>query len=282
MVKLRTNHGYSRGSTTVVRLIIIAGCLIALILYVLKKGTDSILSVDLSNTPVETRYFLPSGGLGHVVHYSKFSYSFRLENGHIEWVAFRIDSAIVDTLITTNTLEFIPDPEIQDFWIDVDPLIESGFIIENYLPSHFFLQTNDTSVYKSYITTMCPVYNEVHDGIWKELQHFLSQNVEREGELIVVAGPLFEKRKWFISGYEFPIPNQYFFAILFPVPGLERAIGFILPNSKNDRTLFDYAVSVDSLEVLTGLDFFSHFLEVEQEKLIEAKYDLSLWQHESD
>lgn len=281
MVKLRTNHGYSRSGANVARLIIIAGCLIALILYVLKEGTDGILSVDSSSQPVEARFFLPSGGKGQVFHYPDFSYSFIVEESHPEWIAFSLTSTIFDSLHNTSVLEYIPDPNIKDFWLDVDHAAESGYIAECYLPFHLFHQSGNIDAYKPIITMMCPVDTGFHKGLWKEIQFFITQNVERKGELLVVVGPLFTKEKRYFSEYPFPIPDQYFFTILYTAPGEERAIGFILPNTKNYKTLSDYAVTIDSLEVVTGLNFFNQFLEVEQEKSIETEYDFSLWQSDS-
>ncbi len=280
MVKLRTNHGYSRSGANVARLIIFAGCLIALILYGLKKGTDGILSVDSSRQPMEARFFLPSGGNGQVFHYPDFSYSFIVEENHPEWVGYKVISTMYDSLHTTNVLEFIPDPKIKDFWMDVDHVTESGYIAESYLPHHLFL-SKDRDGYKPPITMMCPVDTGFHKGLWQEIQHIISQNAKKKGELLVVTGPLFTKEKSYFSDYKYPIPDHYFFAILDPAPGEESAIGFILPNTKNDKTLSDYAVTIDSLEVITGLDFFNQFLEVEQEKSIEAEYDLSIWHSDS-
>ena len=281
MVKLRTNHGYSRSGANVARLIIIAGCLIALIFYVLKKGTDGVLSVDSSRQPLEARFFLPSGGKGQVFHYPDFSYSFKMEENHPEWVAYKVISTIIDSFHTTNVLEFIPDPKIEDFWLDVDQVIESGYIAESYLPHLLFL-SKYIDAFKPLKTMMCPVDTGFHKGLWNEIQYFISQNAEIKGDLLVVTGPLFTKEKSYFAENNNPIPDQYFFAILNPAPGMEVAIGFILPNRKNNKPLSDYAVTIDSLEMVTGLDFFNQFLEAEQEKSIEAEYDFSLWHSDSN
>ena len=44
-------------------------------------------------------------------------------------------------------------------------------------------------------------------------------------------------------------------------------IGFILPNDGSERPLQDFAVTVDAVEVATGLNFFSKVPQPKQEQL---------------
>jgi endonuclease G len=55
-----------------------------------------------------------------------------------------------------------------------------------------------------------------------------------------------------------------------------RAIAFILPNQKGKRSLQSYVVSIDNLELRTGIDFYPQ-LSDEIEISIEASYDLDHW-----
>lgn len=54
------------------------------------------------------------------------------------------------------------------------------------------------------------------------------------------------------------------------------AIGFIMPNNKCDNDLSYYAVSVDTVESRTGLDFFSA-LEDTIEIQVESSFDEDFW-----
>ncbi len=55
-----------------------------------------------------------------------------------------------------------------------------------------------------------------------------------------------------------------------------KAIGFILPNEKSSQALAAYAVSVDQVEGVTGLDFF-YLLEDGQENALEAEGRIGMW-----
>jgi endonuclease G len=51
---------------------------------------------------------------------------------------------------------------------------------------------------------------------------------------------------------------------------------FILPNEKSAKPLQEYVVSVDSLESLTGIDFFPALADP-IENLLESSTDVSAW-----
>lgn len=53
-------------------------------------------------------------------------------------------------------------------------------------------------------------------------------------------------------------------------------IAFLLPNENSTKPLQQFVVSVDSLETLTGIDFFPE-LPDSIESLLESRTDLSGW-----
>ena len=55
-----------------------------------------------------------------------------------------------------------------------------------------------------------------------------------------------------------------------------KAIGFVLPNAASDEPLSAFAMSVNDVEEITGLDFYPR-LPDDQEEIIEGSYDLSKW-----
>lgn len=107
----------------------------------------------------------------------------------------------------------------------------------------------------------------------------------RYGQVYVVTGPILEK-----PAYEYNalgttdkiIIPEYFYKVIFTYKTDEEgnhtpmAIGFIMPNNKCDYDLSYYAVSVDTVESRTGLDFFSA-LDDSIETKIEALCDFNSW-----
>ena len=63
----------------------------------------------------------------------------------------------------------------------------------------------------------------------------------------------------------------------FTSPRQAQAIGFIYDNSEeSNHPLEYYAVTVDSVEALTGINFFSK-LEKSIERKAESQYDMKWW-----
>ena len=53
-------------------------------------------------------------------------------------------------------------------------------------------------------------------------------------------------------------------------------IAFLIPNEKSERPLYDFVVSVDSIEEMTGIDFFPK-LEDKIENSLEKRNDYKAW-----
>jgi endonuclease G len=53
-------------------------------------------------------------------------------------------------------------------------------------------------------------------------------------------------------------------------------IAFLVPNAKSDKPLYDFVVSVDSIEKMTGIDFFPK-LDDKTENKLEKNSDYKAW-----
>lgn len=72
------------------------------------------------------------------------------------------------------------------------------------------------------------------------------------------------------------VPQQFFKVILSPFVKPMRAIGFLFNNKQSVEPLSTYAVTIDSIEHLTNMDFFA-VLPDEIENKIEAEADYFQW-----
>jgi endonuclease G len=73
------------------------------------------------------------------------------------------------------------------------------------------------------------------------------------------------------------IPNYYYKVILDYHQPEVKAIGILMPNAASSETIQHFAVSVDSVEHLTGIDFFPLLNDVEESKL-EKQLCIPCWQ----
>src|SRR5690606_1074942 len=95
--------------------------------------------------------------------------------------------------------------------------------------------------------------------------------------LYVVTGPVLTNITPKIIGQNKIAVPKYFYKVIVDneLPEI-KGIAFILPNEASSQSLQHYVVSIDSVENLTGINFFPQLFPV-QEKLIEGGVDLKLW-----
>ena len=99
-----------------------------------------------------------------------------------------------------------------------------------------------------------------------------------DSAVVIVCGPIFSPGEGVerIGKTGVAVPRRFFKVVLSPYTDPPKAIGFIMPNGYVKGGMQTHAVSVDSVEAVTGHDFFSA-LPDEVENRIEAECDFSRW-----
>ena len=91
-----------------------------------------------------------------------------------------------------------------------------------------------------------------------------------------MTGPILpQKKSATIGGNRVTVPTHYYKVIFDLIPS-QKMIGFILPNDGSGEPLATFAVTVDTVEKATGLDFFSKGPQEEQESL-ERTISVKAW-----
>ena len=76
--------------------------------------------------------------------------------------------------------------------------------------------------------------------------------------------------------HQIVIPDAFYKVLLVETNSGYEAIGFIMKNEAGHKPLSTYVKTVDEVEEITGLNFFS-LLPKKVEKKVEATYNLSVW-----
>ncbi len=127
-----------------------------------------------------------------------------------------------------------------------------------------------------YMSNMSPQVPGFNRGIWKKLEAQVREWVVEFGSLYIVTGIIVVEGYETIGDNEVAVP-QFYYKVLMDYTETElKAIGFILPNEKYSVPLRDYAVTVDEVELRTGVDFF-YVLDDEVEDNLESNIDIEVW-----
>lgn len=128
-----------------------------------------------------------------------------------------------------------------------------------------------------YMTNMCPQAKTLNTGAWKRLEEKCRQWAEIDSAIIIVCGPvLTDPIEEYIGDSRVAVPQRFFKVILSPYVDTPRGIGFIMPNGKVPGGMQASAVSIDEVERITGLDFFSS-LPDEIENEVESQCRFHYW-----
>ncbi len=136
---------------------------------------------------------------------------------------------------------------------------------------------------ESYLySNMSPQVAKLNRGRWAELEDLVRQYVIKNSiQLFVVSGGVLKPglKKIDRGINKVSIPEQ-FYKVVLDLPN-HRAIGFIMPNIECESPVMKYAVTVDSVETITGIDFFYQLPDAE-EKSLESNIDIGKWKGEKE
>lgn len=191
----------------------------------------------------------------------------------IEGNLARIDSFKPDPLVKGNTNLF------DAYWF-------SGYDRGHMVPSAD-MRWSKPALEATYLyTNIAPQRPELNRGAWAELEDWMRRYVHYSGRRVfVVTAP--------IQGKDMPLLNKpkakedvyappYCFKAMVDIDGpVKKGIAFIMKNGLNDQGILSYAVPIDSVEALTGLDLFPA-LDDTLEARIEKMCNTQDWYGEGD
>jgi endonuclease G len=213
---------------------------------------------------------LPKIGVNDiVVHHSSYSLIFNQKHRQANWIAYCLTRTETNAIYKRDN-QFIADPLIPGTNLRLD-YQKSGYDRGHLVPAGdmgFSKIAMEESFYYSNMSPQVPQFNR---GIWKTLETQVRNWAFEYDSLYVVTGPIFSDSMKVIGPHRVAVPNYYYKVILDNHKGKEKMIGFVLKNAGSSNALQSFAVSVDSIEVLSGIDFFpllEDSLETKLESLI--------------
>lgn len=127
------------------------------------------------------------------------------------------------------------------------------------------------------MTNICPQNGNLNERDWKYLEEACRDWAKKYGKIYIVAGPIFCSKPYHTVGeHHVAVPDAFFKVVLTLGKAGAKAIGFVYDNKAGRHKMEYYARSVDAVEKMTGLDFFSQLNDAVENK-IEAQCNLASW-----
>ncbi|WP_396148980.1 DNA/RNA non-specific endonuclease [Flavobacterium sp.] len=219
--------------------------------------------------------FYPTSTTGQVIRHNFYALSYHEEHEQAEWVAYELKSSY-SSKYDYKRPYFIEDPKVKTGSADWRNYKNSGYDKGHLCPAgdmKFSKQAYNETFYTSNIS---PQKADFNAGVWNRLEQKVRYWADKYDGLYVITGGILDANLKTIGEEDVSVPD-YFYKILFDVSNDKpRIIAFLVPHKNSDRPLYEFVVSVDELEELTGIDFFHH-LPNEIENQIEKNADYKSW-----
>ncbi|MEN9369663.1 MAG: hypothetical protein RI952_528, partial [Bacteroidota bacterium] len=191
------------------------------------------------------------------------------------WVAYELTKEETNKIVERSN-KFISDPQIYTVNNFDKDYKRSGYDKGHLAPAADMGWSIATMHESFYYSNMSPQATGFNRGIWKKLEELVRTWAIENEAVYIVTGPILTNGLPTIGYNKVAVPNYYYKVILdYNKPNI-KGIGFILPNESSKSSLQNYAVSIDSVEKVTGIDFF-YSLNDQDENLIEKELCINCW-----
>lgn len=239
------------------------------------KSVFTILSVHLSITFASSaQELLPTSITGQVIRHTYFTLSYSEADEQPEWVYYELTPDLIRGK-QSRTDDYRPDSLISTTSAQLEDYRGSGYDRGHLCPAGD-MKLNLKAMSESFLlSNMSPQDRDFNAGIWNQLEEQVRRWALSSGRLYVVTAGVLKQNKGKIGKNGVTVP-KYFYKVIYDPRGQGNMIAFLLPNENSQKPLESFIVTVDSIESITGIDFFPE-LQDSLEKRLERSKDLYVW-----
>ena len=223
---------------------------------------------------------------GNLYHHEYYSFSYSEDDEQSEWVAYDLTREESYGKLKRGD-HFSQDPIVITGSAHPYEYHQSGYTRGHLAPSADMRFEPNAMSECFYTSNISPQKAKFNAGIWNDLEMQVRYWAQKFGSVYVVTGPILtdanlEKMRYKNNrGVEeissITVPNRFFKIVFdYSYEGKEKMIGFIIPQNIKAGDIFEYAVTVDSIETLTGLDFFQN-IPISTQKKYESRLNVEAW-----
>jgi len=222
------------------------------------------------------------GSEGKILRRVGYTCSYNARNRIPNWVAWHLTANHVSGHNKRNNEVFHEDTEVSNPRAYDSDYRGSGYDRGHMCPSGDNKWDKKAQEQSFLFTNICPQRHNLNTGAWNDVELQCRAWAKRYGDLYIVCGPvLYDQQHKTIGHNQVVVPEAFFKVVLRKETRSQgkpyyKAIGFLYENKGASRDMSRYVRSVDELEELTGLDFFS-LLPDNIENTIEKQADLRDW-----
>lgn len=222
---------------------------------ILKYSILIILTIFFFLSKAQSFDYLPTSTTNQIIKHTYYTLSYSEKNEQAEWVAYELtEERVAGNVKRTDNFR-------------IDPVVTTGSSTpEDYKGSPYDrghlapaadMKFNSTAMSECfYMSNMSPQVPSFNRGIWQQLEAQVRTWAVAYKDIYIVTGGILKYTMGEIGSNRVSVPKYFYKVVLdYTEPDI-KAIALLLPNEKGTKQLEEYVITIDSIETLTGIDFF--------------------------
>lgn len=219
---------------------------------------------------------ITDGRTSQVIFHKGYAVSFNTDTKLPNWVAYELTDVEANGTCKRDG-RFYADPEVKGAQASYEDYRNTGWDKGHIAPAGDMKWDEQAMFESCYYTNVCPQNHNLNGGVWRSLEERCRDYAYRYGCVYIAAGPIIgENRNGTLGANEVVIPDAFYKVLLVCINGQYEGIGFYFENVAGHRPLTTYAMTIDEIEALTGIDFFFS-LPDKIEDDVENKINQEIW-----
>ena len=212
-----------------------------------------------------------------VIKHEGYTVSYNSEYRIANWVAYELTATEAKSKKTERSNKFVSDPQVKGATAMNEDYTRSGYDRGHLAPAGDMKWSAKAMRESFYLSNICPQKPKLNRGIWKDLEEQCRLWALDNGSLLIVTGPVITGDMKRLGKNKVAIPKSFYKVLCYYTEKGYKGIGFLFENRDyKDNSLKSMVIPIDSVEKVTGIDFFPSIPD-DQEKEMEATVDWGSW-----
>ncbi|KAF2334423.1 DNA/RNA non-specific endonuclease [Flavobacterium daemonense] len=229
------------------------------------EKTSSFASTQNSTDSLYTISYLPTSTTGQIVKHKYYTLSYNEKFEQAEWVAYELKKEYLKNGDYKRPY-FIEDPKVTTGSADWRNYKKSGYDKGHLCPARD-MEFNESAYNDTFYTSnISPQDHDFNSGIWNRIEQKTRYWAGKYNDIYIVTGGILKDSDKKIGTENVAVP-QYFYKIIVAKSGKEhKAIAFLVPNEFSYKSIYDFVVPIETVEKMTGIDFFPNLKNLKSSK----------------
>lgn len=212
-----------------------------------------------------------------IIRHEGYTVSYNSDYRIANWVAYELTAKEAKSKKAERSNKFVPDPKAKGASATNEDYTRTGYDRGHLAPAGDMKWSAKAMRESFYLSNISPQKPGLNRGIWKELEEQARLWASENGSVLVITGPVITPQMKRLGKNRVGVPLSFYKVVATVTGGRMEAVGFLLENRDYGKTsLRSLVVPVDSVEKVTGIDFF-HTLPDTTQRRMEARVTKGAW-----